>query len=167
MKFNNKTIVIPALALAILGGAFSIGCTKNSNTQAETQVKNVDLTKLSSDIETGEILNFMPMIQPAVDFPAFAEIQDKIVEGFASIAAMNVHFEDVVVVKTTDTDATIDALNNYLKSDTVKLYADGYGGEHNINSIQNAKIEAVGDYVYYIASPNVEKIETTILDYLK
>ena len=80
---------------------------------------------------------------------------------------MNVKFEDVVLVKTSEPETVVEALNTYLKSDSVKLFEDGYGGEDNITAVQNAKVGNVGNYVYLVASTNSDKIETLILDSLK
>ena len=76
-------------------------------------------------------------------------------------------FDDVVLVKTSEPETVVEALNTYLKSDSVKLFKDGYGGEDNITAVQNAKVGNVGNYVYLVASTNSDKIETLILDSLK
>lgn len=172
-NLNKKLLLISTLSLPLLFGSLFVGCTNQNNTdssnssQIQNTVKNVNFTDLEKTITESNLLTCKAMTLEAKDFPAFTDIQDKIESGYTSRALINVRFEDVVVVKTSDTKAVIDALNSYLKSDTVKLFADGYGSAENAKAVQNAKIEAVGDYVYFIAAPNANELEELILNSLK
>lgn len=165
---NKKTLIASTLTLTVLCGALFVGCSNNNQSNNnEVTVKNVDLTSISSNLENSQLFATMNAPIPVKDFPAFEEIQNLIEDGFAYRALMNVKFEDVVLVKTSEPETVVEALNTYLKSDSVKLFKDGYGGEDNITAVQNAKVGNVGNYVYLVASTNSDKIETLILDSLK
>lgn len=167
--FNKKTLVASTLVLTVLCGGLFVGCSNNNEQSSnnEVAVKNVDLNALSSNLEQSNLFTVKCMTVPAKDFPAFLEIGDLIEEGFAITALMNVHFENVAVVKTQDPDAVVEAINTYLKSDSVRSFGDGYGREENITAVQNAKVAAIGNYVYFIATPNSDDIEKVVLDTLK
>lgn len=174
-KFNKKTLVLSTLSISLAAGALLVGCSSNTetpsndnNTKNETTAKKVDLAKLESDIQNSGLLTFKSTTTNNIaDFPALSEVADKVEEGFATMAMMNVQLQDIAVVKTTDTKALTDTLENYLNSQTMKMFGDGYGNETNISSAQNAKIGTVGEYVYFIAAPNTDKIEDLILSNLQ
>lgn len=172
-KLNKKVITVSTLSLTLLCGGLVVGCTtkKNdnsgSNSQVEAPVKEINFRTLEEDINNSNLLTFKSMTMPVKDFPAFVDIQDKIEDGLASRAMISTQFQDIVVVKTSDVKATTDALNSYLKSDAVRPFADGYGGEENISTVQDAKVGSVGDYVYLVAAPHSEDIEELILNALK
>lgn len=173
-KFNKKTLAISTLSLSLATGALLVGCSSNTetpakdnNTKNEATAKKVDLAKLESDIQNSGLLTFKSTNANIADFPALCEVADKVEEGFANMAMMNVQLQDIAVVKTKDIKAITDALENYLKSHTIQMFGDGYGNEANISSVQNAKIGTVGEYVYFIAAPNTDKIEDLILSNLQ
>jgi hypothetical protein len=58
------------------------------------------------------------------------------------------------------------AIEDY-KTDNLRMFADGYGGQDNATSVANSKLESVGDYVYFIAAPNANNIEAKILEMIK
>ena len=42
-----------------------------------------------------------------------------------------------------------------------------HGGEENIEAASNAIIDSIGEYVYFIATPNSSEIESAILEMLQ
>lgn len=104
---------------------------------------------------------------PAKEYYVFETVKDKIEDGFITRALMNVKLQDVFVVKTTDTKAVEGALKEYLNSHEMISFGDGYGGEDNIESVRNAKIGTLNNYVYFIAAPNYQAIEDQLKTLLK
>ena len=142
------------LTAMIAISAFSlIGCSSN---------KEVSMTDIQAGIVKEEILPIAKSEIDAKEWWPLAEVKDKIVEGFASVALMNVKLQDVAVIKTTDTQAIVDALETY-QEESYKLFAGGYGGEDNATAVANAILEVKGDYVYFIATPNASDVEAELL----
>ena len=107
----------------------------------------------------------MPL-ESITDVYFLSELSDVITDGVAYQAGMNVHLQDVMVIQTSDVDAVKDAISSHLESDSIKLFEDGYGGEQNIDSVKNAVVNNIGNYVYYIAAPNSTQIEEAITSVL-
>lgn len=159
-----KMLIVPFMALTIAG------C---SNEKKENV--SLDLNSLKETISTEEYLEVQPLATldlgkgEGIDYP-FVELQDvkgNIQEGFALTAMMNVHFQEVAVIKTDDVEKVKAALEAHLEEAKKSSYADGYGGEHNATAIANAVVESKGDYVYYIAAGNVDKIKEKIESSMK
>ena len=102
----------------------------------------------------------------AKDFYVFESVNDKIDEGFVINAMMNVKLRDVFVVKTSDAQAVTKAIEDY-KTNSLRMFADGYGGEDNIESVSNSILKTVGNYVYFIATPNASDIEKAKLEVIE
>lgn len=144
------------LAMFIALTAFSaIGCSKD-------KVKDVPVAEIQAEVLVEELLPNSTFDVDAKDHWIFEDVKDKIVEGFVSQAMINVRLQDVIVVKTTDTDAIVKAIEAY-KEGSLQLFAGGYGGEDNATSVANSILEVKGDYVYFIATPNASDIEAKIL----
>ncbi|MGL5694843.1 MAG: DUF4358 domain-containing protein [Peptostreptococcaceae bacterium] len=159
-----KMLIVPFMALTIAG------C---SNSDKENLSLNMD--ELKETISTEEYLDIQPLATldlgkgEGIDYP-FVELQDvkgNIQEGFALTAMMNVHFQEVVVIKTDDVEKVTAALEAHLEEAKKSTYADGYGGEHNTTAIANGVVGSKGNYVYYIAAKNVDKIKETIESSIK
>lgn len=144
------------LTAMIAVSAFSlIGCSNN-------KTKEVPVAEIQAGIAKEELLPQAKEEIDAKEWWPLAEVKDKIVEGFASVALMNVKLQDVAVIKTTDTQAIVDALETY-QEESYKLFAGGYGGEDNATAVANAVLEVKGDYVYFIATPNASDVEAELL----
>lgn len=133
--------------------------------QTTTSVASMD--DIKSTILTTDLLRtpFDEAIDAKESF-IFGEVADKIEEGFVSQAMMNVKFQDVIVVKTSDVETIKTTIEDYLASDIVKPFQDGYGGDDNIEAVNNAILSSTGDYVYLIATPNAKDIESKLLEVL-
>ena len=79
---------------------------------------------------------------------------------------INVKLQDVFVVKTDNVEKVKQAIEEY-KTNSLRMFADGYGGEDNATAVADSVLESVGDYVYFIATPNVKDIEAKILEMIK
>ncbi|MGL5329575.1 MAG: DUF4358 domain-containing protein [Peptostreptococcaceae bacterium] len=158
-----KMLIVPFMALTIAG------CSN------EKQDLSLNMDELKETISTEEYLDIQPLATldlgkgEGIDFPfvELQEVKDNIQEGFALTAMMNVHFQEVVVVKTDDVEKVTTALQAHLDAAKKSSYADGYGGEHNITAIANGVVGSKGDYVYFIAAKNVDKIKETIESSIK
>lgn len=149
MKFKKSLI-----AAMIAVSAFSlIGCSSK---------KEVPMAEIEAGIIKEEILSQKEQKIDAKEWWAFENVKDKIVEGFVSQALMNVKLQDVVVVKTTDTQAIVNAIEEY-REGSHKLFAGGYGGEDNATAAANAILQVKDDYVYFIAAPDASTIEAELL----
>lgn len=145
-----------AIAILISVMAFSaVGCSKDS-------VKDVPVAEIQKEVMVKELLPEQTFDVDAKDHWMFESVKDNIVEGFVSQAMINVKLQDVVVVKTTDTEAIVKAIETY-KEGSLRLFAGGYGGEENATSVANSILEVKGDYVYFIATPNASDVEAKIL----
>lgn len=151
---NFKKII----ASVILIGSMSLatGCNGASSNDS------LDVNDMKTKLNDSKVLTQKPMETPAKEHWMFEDVKDKVEDGFVSQAMINVHLQDVVVVKTTDTDAVVKSIENY-KENSLKLFAGGYGGDDNATAVADSKLEVVGDVVYFIATPNVEEVEKAML----
>lgn len=134
---------------------------------SEPKVKDVPVSDIKEAIMSEKLIDVEPLNEmDAKDFYALESVKDKIDEGFMLGAMINVKLRDVVVVKTSDAEAVTKALEDY-KENSLKMFADGYGGEDNIESVSNSILKTVGNYVYFIATPNATAIETAILEVIE
>lgn len=138
-----------------------IGCSQKS------EVKDIPVNDIKSAINTESLLPIQPIADvDAKEFYAFEKVKDKIKEGFAIQAMINVKLQDVFVVKTDDVDSIKKAIEDY-KSNSLKLFSDGYGGEDNVDAVNNSILESKGNYVYFIATKNAKDIESKILEIIE
>jgi len=138
-----------------------VGCSSKS------EVKDVPVNDIKAAINNETLLPIQPVADvDAKEFYAFENVKDNIKEGFVLQAMMNVKLQDVFVVKTDDVEKVKQAIEDY-KTNNLKMFADGYGGDENITSVADSKLESVGDYVYFIAAPNASDIEAKILEMIK
>lgn len=154
MKKLKKIIAATMLAGVM---ALAVGCSGKSD-DAET----LDVAKMQTNLTEANVLLNPSMESPATEHWIFEEVKDKIEDGFVNQAMINVKLQDVIVVKTTDTDAVVKALENY-KENSLKMFGDGYGGEENITAVADSKLEVVGDVVYFIATENAQDVENALL----
>lgn len=151
--------IISVLLLSLTMGL--VGCS------AKSEVKDIPVEEIKTAINNETLLSVQPTAEmDAKESYVFESVKDKIIEGFVIQAMINVKLQDVFVIKTDDTEAVMKAIEDY-KTSALQLFADGYGGEENASSVANAKLEVVGNYVYFIAAPNVEAIEVKILEMIK
>jgi hypothetical protein len=147
-------------SFVVIASVFAlVGCSKESTI-------NVSVSEIQEAVLVDTLLNVDQDSIDAKDHWMFADIADKIEEGFVSQALMNVKLQDIIVVKTTDTDAVVSAIEAYRES-SLQLFSGGYGGEENAEAAANSILEIVDDYVYFIATPNASEIESQILAKLK
>jgi hypothetical protein len=138
-----------------------------SGCSSETKTKDIPVSEIKDTIISQKLIDVNPLNDiPAQDAPALSSVKDKIKEGFMLGTMINVKLRDVIVVKTDDSETVMEALNDY-KENSLKMFADGYGGEDNIESMSNSILKSVGNYVYFIATPNASDIETTILNLIQ
>ena len=138
-----------------------VGCSSKS------EVKNISVSDIKSAINNETLLTIQPISDvDAKEFYAFENVKDDIKEGFVLQAMMNVKLQDVFVVKTDNVEKVKQAIEEY-KTDSLRMFADGYGGEENATAVADSVLESVGDYVYFIATPNVKDIEAKILEMIK
>ena len=138
-----------------------VGCSSKS------EVKNISVSDIKSAINNETLLTIQPISDvDAKEFYAFENVKDDIKEGFVLQAMMNVKLQDVFVVKTDNVEKVKQAIEEY-KTNSLRMFADGYGGEENATAVADSVLESVGDYVYFIATPNVKDIEAKILEMIK
>ena len=138
-----------------------VGCSSKS------EVKNIPVSDIKSAINNETLLPIQPVTEvDAKEFYAFENVKDNIKEGFVLQAMMNVKLQDVFVVKTDDVEKVKQAIEEY-KTNNLRMFADGYGGDDNATAVADSKLESVGDYVYFIAAPNANNIEAKILEMIK
>ena len=138
-----------------------VGCSSKS------EVKNISVSDIKSAINNETLLTIQPISDvDAKEFYAFENVKDDIKEGFVLQAMINVKLQDVFVVKTDNVEKVKQAIEDY-KTDSLRMFADGYGGEENATAVADSVLESVGDYVYFIATPNVKDIEAKILEMIK
>lgn len=168
------------LTSALLATLTLVGCTQgntdesnqestNTTIEESTSTETEDaktLSEVQAKILTEDLFPVAFHTLDAKEFHVFTEVADKIEEGFVSQAMINVKFRDVIVVKTNDIETIKTTLEDYLASDAVRSFRDGYGGEDNIEAVSNAIINNKGDYVYLIATPNATDIESKLLEVL-
>ena len=138
-----------------------VGCSSKS------EVKDVPVNDIKAAINNETLLPVQPVADvDAKEFYAFENVKDSIKEGFVLQAMMNVKLQDVFVVKTDDIEKVKQAIEDY-KTNNLRMFADGYGGEDNAKAVADSVLESVGDYVYFIATPNVKDVEAKILEMIK
>ena len=138
-----------------------VGCSSKS------EVKDIPVSDIKSAINNETLLTIQPISDvDAKEFYAFENVKDDIKEGFVLQAMMNVKLQDVFVVKTDNVEKVKQAIEEY-KTNSLRMFADGYGGEENATAVADSVLESVGDYVYFIATPNVKDIESKILEMIK
>jgi len=138
-----------------------VGCSSKS------EVKDVPVNDIKSAINNETLLPIQPVADvDAKEFYAFENVKDSIKEGFVLQAMMNVKLQDVFVIKTDDVEKVKQAIEDY-KTNNLRMFADGYGGEDNAKAVADSVLESVGDYVYFIATPNVKDVEAKILEMIK
>lgn len=138
-----------------------VGCSSKS------EVKDIPVSDIKSAINNETLLTIQPISDvDAKEFYAFENVKDDIKEGFVLQAMMNVKLQDVFVVKTDNVEKVKQAIEEY-KTNSLRMFADGYGGEDNATAVADSVLESVGDYVYFIATPNVKDIEAKILEMIK
>lgn len=138
-----------------------VGCSSKS------EVKDIPVSDIKSAINNETFLTIQPISDvDAKEFYAFENVKDDIKEGFVLQAMINVKLQDVFVVKTDNVEKVKQAIEEY-KTNSLRMFADGYGGEENATAVADSVLESVGDYVYFIATPNVKDIEAKILEMIK
>lgn len=138
-----------------------VGCS------SQPKVKDVPVGDIKDTIMSKKLIDVEPLNDiDAKDFYGLESVKDKIDEGFMLGAMINVKLRDVIVVKTSDAEAVTKALEDY-KTNSLRMFADGYGGEDNIESVSNSILKTVGNYVYFIATPNASDIEAAILEVIE
>lgn len=138
-----------------------VGCSSKS------EVKDIPVSDIKEAINNETLLTIQPISDvDAKEFYAFENIKDDIKEGFVLQAMINIKLQDVFVVKTDDVEKVKQAIGEY-KTNSLRSFADGYGGEDNATAVADSVLESVGDYVYFIATPNVKDIEAKILEMIK
>lgn len=147
------------LSLVFLLFIFSlVGCSSKES------IKDVPVSEIKDAILKNNVLDVEPLNDiPATEFHALSSVKNDIEEGFMLSAMINVKLRDVIVIKTDNTQVVLEALEKY-KDNSLKLFADGYGGEDNMESVSNSILKTVGNYVYFIATPNADEIEKVILN---
>lgn len=134
------------------------GCSSNSN------IKDVPVSEIKDAILKNNLLDVEPLNDiPASEFHALSSVKNDMDEGFMLSAMINVKLRNIIVIKTDNNEVVLKALEKY-KSNSLKLFADGYGGEDNMESVSNSILKTIGNYVYFIATPNADKIEKVILN---
>ena len=138
-----------------------VGCSSKS------EVKDIPVSDIKEEINNETLLTIQPVSDvDAKDFYVFENVKDNIKEGFVLQAMINVKLQDVFVVKTDNVEKVKQAIEEY-KTNSLRMFADGYGGEDNATAVADSVLESVGDYVYFIAAPNVKDIEAKILEMIK
>lgn len=138
-----------------------VGCSSKSD------VKDIPVSDIKAAINNETLLPIQPVSDlDAKEFYVFENLKDNIKEGFVLQAMMNVKLQDVFVVKTDAVEKVKQAIEEY-KTTSLKMFADGYGGDNNATAVANSILESVGDYVYFIATPKAKDIESKILEMIK
>lgn len=138
-----------------------VGCTSKS------EVKDVSIEDIKKAVNTETLLPITPVSDTdAKEFYAFENVKDNIKEGFVLQAMINVKLQDVIVVKTDDVEKVKSAIEDY-KENSLRSFADGYGGDENAKAVSNSILGNKGDYVYFIATSNAKDIEAKILESIK
>ncbi|MEG1312265.1 MAG: DUF4358 domain-containing protein [Romboutsia sp.] len=153
----KKLLVLFSLVLSI----GLVGCT------SKEEVKDIPVDDIKSVINNETLLPNQPVLDtPAKDFHAFEKVAENIKEGFVLQAGINIRLQDVFVVKTDDVEKIKTEIESY-KENSLKMFADGYGGEENITAVSESILASKGNYVYFIATNNAKDIEAKILETLK
>lgn len=153
----KKLLVLFTLVFALS----AVGCTSKS------EVKDVPVNDIKAVVNTEALLPQQPVSDiDAKEFYVFETVKDNIQEGFALQAMINVRLQDVFVVKTDDVEKVKKAIEEY-KTNSLKMFADGYGGPENAEAVTNSILESKGNYVYFIATTNAKDIEAKILEVIE
>ncbi|RDC48959.1 hypothetical protein DVA85_26255, partial [Acinetobacter sp. RIT592] len=106
-----------------------VGCSSKSD------IKDVPVIEIKDAILKNNLLDVDPLNNiPASEFHALSSVKNDINEGFMLSAMINVKLRDVIVIKTDNPEVVIKSLEKY-KNNSLKLFADGYGGEDNMESV--------------------------------
>lgn len=138
-----------------------VGCSSKS------EVKDIPISDIKAAINNETLLTIQPISDvDAKEFYAFENVKNDIKEGFVLQAMINVRLQDVFVVKTDNVEKVKQAIEEY-KTNSLRMFADGYGSDDNATAVADSILESVGDYVYFIATPNAKDIEAKILEMIK
>lgn len=138
-----------------------VGCSSKS------EVKDIPVSDIKAAINNETLLTIQPVSDvDAKEFYAFENVKNDIKEGFVLQAMINVRLQDVFVVKTDNVEKVKQAIEEY-KTNSLRMFADGYGSDDNATAVADSILESVGDYVYFIATTNAKDIETKILEMIK
>ena len=138
-----------------------VGCSSKS------EVKDIPVSDIKAAINNETLLTIQPVSDvDAKEFYAFENVKNDIKEGFVLQAMINVRLQDVFVVKTDNVEKVKQAIEEY-KTNSLRMFADGYGSDDNATAVADSVLESVGDYVYFIATTNAKDIETKILEIIK
>lgn len=139
----------------------TVGCSPKA------KIKDVPVEDIKTSINNKTLLAIEPVSElDAKEFHVFETVKDSITEGFVLQAMINVKLQDVFVVKTNDAEKVKQAITKY-KENSLKMFADGYGGEENVEAVNNSILKSKGNYVYFIATPNAKDIEAKILELIE
>ena len=139
----------------------TVGCSPKA------QVSDVPVEDIKNAINNKSLLAIEPVSElNAKEFHAFETVKESITEGFVLQAMINVKLQDVFVVKTNDSEKVKQAITKY-KENSLKMFADGYGGVENAEAVNNSILNSKGNYVYFIATPNAKDIEAKILELIE
>lgn len=138
-----------------------VGCSSKS------EVKDIPVSDIKAAINNETLLTIQPISDvDAKEFYAFENVKNDIKEGFVLQAMINVRLQDVFVVKTDNVEKVKQAIEEY-KTNSLRMFADGYGSDDNATAVSDSILESVGDYVYFIATTNAKDIEAKILEMIK
>ena len=138
-----------------------VGCSSKS------EVKDIPVSDIKAAINNETLLTIQPVSDvDAKEFYAFENVKNDIKEGFVLQAMINVRLQDVFVVKTDNVAKVKQAIEEY-KTNSLRMFADGYGSDDNATAVSDSILESVGDYVYFIATTNAKDIEAKILEMIK
>ena len=109
-----------------------VGCSSKS------EVKDIPVSDIKEAINNETLLTIQPISDvDAKEFYAFENVKDNIKEGFVLQAMINVKLQDVFVVKTDDVEKVKSAIEEY-KTNSLRMFADGYGGEENATAVADS-----------------------------
>lgn len=154
-----KKIVISSLSLMMC--VVAVGC----NGATENIAKVIDVDSVRESLNESNLLKLDYTDTSAKEHYIFEDNLDKIKNGFVSQAMINVKLQDVIVVEgNSESDAKIlmSDIEEY-KENSLRMFADGYGGEDNAEAMANSKLVQEGNVVYFIAAEEVDAIEKIIL----
>ncbi len=138
-----------------------VGCSSKS------EVKDIPVSDIKAAINNETLLTIQPVSDvDAKEFYAFENVKNDIKEGFVLQAMINVRLQDVFVVKTDNVEKVKQAIEEY-KTNSLRMFADGYGSDDNATAVSDSILESVRDYVYFIATTNAKDIEAKILEMIK
>lgn len=154
-----KKIVVSSLSLMMC--MVAVGC---GNTETAT-AKKIDVATVRTNLNASDLLKLDYNDTNAKEHYIFENNLDKIKDGFVSQAMINVKLQDVIVVEgntESDAKALMSDIETY-KENSLRMFADGYGGEENATAVANSKLVQEGNVVYFIAAEEVDAIEKIIL----